>query len=207
MALTMSKTALIHMHKTIREYIYGATRNCGNANIIIAGCSCSGKTTLANEIKEFFDKSIGVTVIHEDDYFKNLADLPKTRMGILADRIDAFHAQEYLNDCMNLLKNGEANIPVYDKSINMRTGMKKVKRNRINVFEGLHSIDILGKKVGGLKIFMGTPYEICLERRMQRDEKDWGIPSEKVERYWNACILPVSVFNIAPQINSADIVI
>ena len=80
-------------------------------NIIIAGMTCSGKSTLANLIASSFSN---VTILREDDYMKDLRDIPHLRNYYLLDLPRAYETEEYLKDSITLIKEGQILYPTYD---------------------------------------------------------------------------------------------
>ena len=177
-------------------------------NVVIAGTTCSGKTTLANEIRNHFSDRYLVTLVAQDDYFKNLPDIPRIREGYLTDSIEAFWTAEFKHDVQKLLTNGVATMPRYDIATNTRVSKNKIVRaGRINVFEGLHTIQLLGELDNCIKIFVDTDIDICLKRRISRDTLKFGVPEVRIRQYWNDCVKPMCERFILPQKEDADIII
>ena len=177
-------------------------------NVVIAGTTCSGKTTLANEIRNHFSDRYLVTLVAQDDYFKNLPDIPRIREGYLTDSIEAFWTAEFKHDVQKLLTNGVATMPRYDIATNTRVSKNKIVRaGRINVFEGLHTIQLLGELDNCIKIFVDTDIDICLKRRISRDTLKFGVPEVRIRQYWNDCVKPMCERFIFPQKEDADITI
>ncbi len=172
-------------------------------NILISGCTCSGKTTLANEIYTICNSS----VLCEDLYFKDLEDIPRTKLGILYDSANAFHREEFIEDVDELLTRGRVFVPLYSIKDNKRLSKDiPFESANINVFEGLHTIDFLKSVRDTLKIFMDTDIEECLKRRIKRDKK-MGINEEVITTYfWNG-VFPMYKVYIEKQKDNADIVI
>jgi len=177
-------------------------------NVVIAGITCSGKTTLANNIREYFSDKYVVTIVAQDDYFKNLPDIPRVREGYLTDSIEAFWTAEFKQDVQKLLIDGVVTTPKYDIASNIRICKNKIVREgTINIFEGLHTIRLLGKLDNCIKIFVDTDIDICLKRRIARDTSTYGVPEERIRRYWDTCIKPMYEKWIRPQRENADIII
>lgn len=192
----------------IKEEITKKALNDATVNVVIAGITCSGKTTLANEIRDYFSDRYSVTLVAQDDYFKNLPDIPRGREGYLTDSIEAFFIDEFKNDVQKLLTNGVAIMPKYDIATNTRVSKNKIVMvGKINVFEGLHTIQFLGKLDNCIKIFVDTNNEICLKRRIARDTSKFGVPEVRIRQYWNECVQPMSQRFILPQKDMADITI
>lgn len=180
----------------------------GSANIIIAGQTCSGKTTLANKIKEHFSNKCSTCIVSQDDYFRNLEDIPRAIGGYLTDSIDAFYVTEFRKDVQALLRDSFAIMPQYDIATNTRVSKNKIVRaGKINIFEGLHTIELLSDMENSIKIYVDTDIDICLDRRIARDTSKYGIPEYIIRPYWQNCILPMCRKFIFPQKDLADITI
>lgn len=180
----------------------------GSANIVIAGQTCSGKTTLANEIRNHFSGMYTVAIVSQDDYFKNLEDIPHSPGGYLTDSIDAFWISEFRDDVHTLLRDSEVTMPTYDVATNTRINKSKiVSAGQINIFEGLHTITVLYDLKNCINIFVNTDVDVCLKRRIARDTSKYGIPEHIIRPYWRNCIMPMTERYILPQIDYADITI
>ena len=179
----------------------------GICNVIIAGGTCSGKTTLAESLREQISKEHTVTVIKQDDYFKDIQDVPKIRKGYLMDSPNAFHASEFRQDAELLLRAGSAALPLYDIARNKRVSKDvPVTRSEVNIFEGLHTIKFLEGLPNALTIFLATPLETCLERRVSRDVRLYGIAQDRIREHFADCIAPMYHSYIAPQMEKAELV-
>ena len=194
----------MNVYKEIEKHL----QNHNMVNIAIAGITCSGKTTLANAIRKYFADKYAVAVVSQDDYFKNLHDIPRAREGYLTDSIDAFCTVEFKKDVQQLLQNGVVTMPIYDIATNTRVAKSKIVRvGKVNVFEGLHTIHLLKELDDCINVFVDTEIETCLERRIARDTSKFGIPEARIRQYWNECIKPMSEKFIFSQKEYADIII
>ena len=181
----------------------------GTANILISGTTCSGKTTLANRVRDCLADHISVTVVSQDDYFRNLRDIPYTSNGLLMDSPEAFCQEEFKEDVKKLLANSVVKMPNYNIPTNTIIDKKKVvQKSKVNIFEGLHVIDFLsGFMPDYISIYLDTDMETCLSRRIQRDTSNLHVTEDVVYKYWNNCIKPVSENCILPQKDYADYVL
>ena len=199
------------MNMELFERIDETLRNGSRANVVISGITCSGKSTLANLICKRYNVAPykdAVSIMPQDEYFKDLKDIPKSRFGALLDSTDAFHTDEYERDVQCLLQHGSVLIPQYNVANNVRTPVKKqIQSNQINVFEGLHTISILKNIPDTIKVFVDTPPRVCLQRRIDRDTSKYGIPENRVREFWEDVIMPLSFRFVYPQKLLADIVL
>lgn len=192
----------------VQEEIKKYLQHQDKVNVVIAGSTCSGKTTLANEIRKTFMGKEAVTIVSQDDYFKDISDIPRGKAGYLMDSIEAFHQGEFKQDVEKLLQDGVAWMPRYHIATNTRIGKNKlVRSSRINVIEGLHTITLLRNIPHAICIFVDTDIEICLNRRILRDTTQYNVPEAIIRRYWNNCMLPMYQRDILPQRRTADLII
>lgn len=177
-------------------------------NIVIAGQTCSGKTTLSKQIQEYFSEKYSACIISQDDYFKNLCDIPVAYGYYLMEVPEAFCVQEFKNDVRFLLQYGYAKMPNYDIATNTRIDKdKNICSCKINIFEGLHTIRILDDLKNSISIYVDTNPIACLKRRIARDSQNLGIPEKRIREYWSDCIQPMSERFILPQKYYADIIL
>ena len=169
-------------------------------NIIIAGMSCSGKSTFANEIENSLH-------FEEDWYFKDKNDIPCFKNYYLFDSINSFNVSEIKDDVSKLLSNGYVYVPNYDVVSNKRINKNRIIYDKsINVFEGLHMISILSYLSDSFSVFLDTDLDLCLKRRIMRDKK-YGISEEEVIRYFNEVMIPMYECYILPQKKYCDYVV
>jgi uridine kinase len=142
--------------------------------IIVCGGSGSGKTTVANEIKRLLPKKISCQIISMDTFYKPLDQ--KYGKDIYAkynfDHPNAFDWELMKEKLFQLTSGKVTEIPVYDYCSSSRLNkVEKVKPTDIIIFEGilsLHDKDIANK--AKIKIFIDTPSDERLIRRMMRDK-------------------------------------
>lgn len=180
----------------------------GRLNIIIAGGTCSGKTTLAKELKSELSDRYSVSVIEQDSYFKNLNECPRIKGGYLMDSINSFYIEEFRADVQKLFQNGEIMIPRYDISSNRRIAKDiPVVCSQINIFEGLHTISLLSDMEDCYKIFLNTSFDTCLASRIKRDMELYHTPKDVIVKLFDNGILPMYGHSILPQVLLADLVV
>jgi uridine kinase len=135
--------------------------------IAICGGSGSGKTTLAR-------KFIGAAVISTDSFYKDISDLkPKADGTFDFDHPDAIDLEACARACLNLAAGQDVTIPVYDMRSATRTGEQIVPApiRRIVVIEGIFSFHSPVQDVASLKIFIDTPIDQRMARRIRRDSE------------------------------------
>lgn len=175
----------------------------------ISGPSASGKSLLSNTIV----KELGsdqVVVISEDAYYKDRSDIPfEERLKINYDHPDALD-HDLLVDHLQLLQQGkDVEIPIYDHSIHERlTKTRPVGRHRITVLEGiLLFVEPKLRDLMDVKIFMDTPLDICLLRRLKRDIVERQRDLESVLAQYQTTVRPMYLQFIEPSKRYADIIV
>jgi len=169
----------------------------GSGLIVIAGPTCSGKSTAANLIRQaFVGSSKRINVFDLDHYFRDYNDqsVPHDQQGrIIFDSPKAYHASQAVNDVKSLLSNKAIFMPMYDKSTNMRVKFsQKVEPSDCLIVEGLFAIDFL-KEVNcanKIQIYLEVDEKICLQRRLARDVPQYKIKAAVVEKAFHERIWP-----------------
>ncbi|RAP35474.1 MULTISPECIES: uridine kinase [Legionella] len=175
----------------------------------ISGPSASGKSLLANTIVNELG-SQQVVVISEDAYYKDNSHLPfAEREKINYDHPDAFdHA--LLCEHLKLLRRGESvNIPIYSHSKHLRLPeTRSIGRHAIIVLEGILLFsDKALREIMDIRIFMSTPLDVCLTRRLKRDVVERHRSFESVVHQYETTVRPMYLQFIEPSSRYADIIV
>lgn len=174
--------------------------------ILIAGASASGKTTIANDIKKFLKDD--VLIINQDSYYKEKKDFKTDLDKVNYDSPSSFDLDLLHSDIKKLLNKESINLPIYDHSKFERVGYKKIKAPRIIIIEGILALyDKKINKMSNLKIFIETPSDICLTRRIRRDLVERQRDIEEVLTRWHKFVRPSFNTFIKRTAESADIII
>lgn len=191
----------------LNELIENYFENKKKVNIAIAGCTCSGKSTLSKEIRNVLSDRYSVSIIEQDSYFKNIEDIPTLRGRYLMDSPNSFETKEFKSDTETHIKEGKVIIPKYDINTNKRLSKDVlIYQKDINIFEGLHVINLLND-LEIYKIFLNTSIEKCLERRIERDRLALGVSKDQIQEYFESYIIPQYKNYIIPQKEKADLII
>ena len=183
-----------------------------NKNMIIigiAGPSASGKSLLANTIVNELG-SDEVTVISEDSYYKNHAELSfEDRCNINYDHPDSLEHDLLCKHLEELQAGREVNVPIYDYGTHSRSDeVRKVGPHRIVVIEGiLQFTDKRLRDMLDIRIFMDTPLDICLIRRVRRDVVERDRHFDSVLEQYQKTVRPMYFQFIEPSKRYADIII
>jgi len=175
----------------------------------ISGPSASGKSLLANTIVSELG-SDQVVVISEDAYYKDNSQMPfSEREKINYDHPDAFdHA--LLCEHIRALQQGETvNIPLYSHSQHLRLPKtREIGGHAIIIVEGiLLFTDKVLRDLMNIRIFMSTPLDVCLIRRLKRDVVERHRSFESVVHQYETTVRPMYLQFIEPSSRNADIIV
>lgn len=175
----------------------------------ISGASASGKSLLANTILSELS-SEQVVVIPEDSYYKDHPNMPdEERAKINFDHPDAFD-HDLLCQHLELWQQGKnVDVPRYDFTTHRRApDTHRVGQHTIVILEGI--LLFAEKKLRELmdiRIFMDTPLDICLIRRVRRDVIQRHRTFESVLLQYETTVRPMYLQFIEPSKRYADIIV
>ncbi len=175
----------------------------------ISGASGSGKTLVAKTI--LTEAGAGrVCLLGEDAYYRNLDDIP----AHLRERRNFDHPDCLDHDllCQHLavLKSGgTVEIPQYDYATYQRLpnttiigGKSLILVEGILLFADHRLRDLLD-----IKIYIDTPLDICLLRRLRRDTVERGRNVETVMHQYEETVRPMYLQFIEPSKRYADLIV
>ncbi len=175
----------------------------------ISGASASGKSLLANTIVSELG-SDQVVVISEDSYYKDLSNKPmEEREKANYDHPDALDHQLLLKHLKALQSGETVDVPVYDFTRHQRSDeIKRIGQHTIIVLEGiLLFVESYLRNIMDIRIFMDTPMDICLLRRIKRDVLERGRTLQSVIEQYEETVRPMYLQFIEPSKRYADIIV
>lgn len=175
----------------------------------IAGASSSGKTLLANTIVNELGSS-QVAIIPEDCYYKDLGILSAAeRVKINFDHPDSLDHDLLCEHLRNLLEGKTVAIPTYDFTTHSRKPETRIiGKHTIIVLEGILVFVIPElRDLMDIRIYMDTPLDICLLRRLQRDIIERNRTIESVIEQYQTTVRPMYSQFIEPSKRYADIIV
>lgn len=175
----------------------------------IAGGSGSGKSTLVDEI---LDHSVGasVSVLRHDAYYLDRARMPEVLR--VSDNWDHPDALENALFCSHLdrLKQGMAvDQPVYDFGTHSRTSQTcRIDPRPIIICEGilLLAIPEIRDRID-IGMFVDTPGEERIMRRMIRDTRERGRTLECVAQQFRSSVRPMHDLYVEPSRRHAHLIV
>jgi uridine kinase len=175
----------------------------------IAGGTGSGKTTVASNIVKRLALD-SITVITMDSYYRDLADLPPAqRDETNFDHPDSIEHELFVEHLRALKAGRVIEQPVYDFTRHVRTGTTvRIEPREVVIAEGIllfHVPEI--RQTLDIRIFVDTPADIRLLRRITRDIRDRGRTLESVTEQYVRTVRPMHEEFVEPSKRFADVII
>ena len=165
--------------------------------IAVSGPTCSGKTTFAKRLYELLAAAnTSAVIIPLDSYFRDFNDpqLPTNEAGRrLFDIPGAFWQDQFVEAVKCLFAGHSIHLPFYDISRNKRLPWINPARfpAKVIIAEGLFAGMFLQQtSLPVFNVYMDTAWEVCMERRIDRDQHHLGVTAEVVESHFRQKILP-----------------
>lgn len=175
----------------------------------IAGASASGKSLLANTIVNELGSN-KVEVIPEDAYYKDHSDLPfEERAKINYDHPNAFDHDLLIKHLQQLQEGKNIELPIYDHAQHIRSKKTRtIGQHTIIVLEGILLFSEAElRELMDIRIFMDTPLDICLIRRIKRDVNERKRSLDSVLTQYEETVRPMYLQFIEPSKRYADIIV
>jgi len=175
----------------------------------ICGGTGSGKTTIARAILDSVG-STEVVLIEQESYYRNLADMPlDERHQANFDHPDAIDSDMLVNHIKRLKQGEPVEMPVYDMVTHTRRDITEtLKPKPVVIVEGIlifaepRVLDLLD-----VRVFVDTPDDIRLMRRLKRDIIERGRTVERTLEQYERTIRPMHFEFVEPSKRHADIII
>jgi len=181
--------------------------------IAIAGPSASGKTLFAKTIHDELIEELGengISIIYEDAYYRDQSHLSmQEREQTNYDHPNAFE-HELLSKHLKALTNNQViHSPVYCYKTHTRINeTRKFLPTKIILVEGILLLSNKElRECFDIKVYMDTPLDICLIRRIKRDLVERSRSIDSVTNQYLATVRPMYHQYIEPSKAWADIVI
>lgn len=175
----------------------------------ICGGTGSGKTTIARAIVEAVGAA-NVVLVEQDSYYRDLADMPlDERHQANFDHPDSLDSNLMVNHILRLKQGLPAEMPLYDFKTHTRTkNIEIIEPRPVVIVEGIlifsepRVLDLLD-----VRVFVDTPDDIRLIRRLRRDHAERGRTYEHTMDQYVRTIRPMHWEFVEPSKRHADVII
>ncbi len=175
----------------------------------IAGGTGSGKTTVARAVHECVG-SDRIEWISHDSYYRNFDALPaEERKKINFDHPDSLETELLVRHLDVLCKGSSVDVPLYDFTTHSRKSeTQRVEPRKVIIVEGILVLAEaeLRKRID-IKLFVDTPADIRLMRRLVRDIEERGRTVDSVIKQYMTTVRPMHEEFVEPSKRYADLII
>ena len=177
--------------------------------IAVAGGSASGKTTVVHEVIDRL-KSVDVSVITHDDYYKDQSNIPmEERLKVNYDHPSSLDNELFVKHLQTLMKGEAIDKPTYDfVEHNRKKETTKFYPTKVIFIEGILVLE--EKRIrdcADVKIFVKSDEDIRFIRRLKRDIEERGRTMELVINQYLSTVKPMFNKYVNPSSRYADIII
>ena len=177
----------------------------------VTGSSGSGKSLLSHTIKDQLGSS-RVVVVSEDCYYKPFDHISDEEKKLINwDHPNAFDHNLLKEHLKKLKKNESIKVPQYNYVTNSREESKGVtipSKTVILVLEGILIFnDPELRDLMDIKVYMDTPADTSLIRRLQRDISERGRTVDSVINQYQKTVKPMYLRFIQPSKMHADLIV
>lgn len=179
----------------------------------IAGASASGKSLIASTLYREIRDQVGdehIGVIPEDCYYRDQSHLTmEERIKTNYDHPNAMDHDLLLNQLQALKAGQSIELPMYSYSEHTRMAKTQtLNPKKVIILEGILLLtDARLRNELNFSIFVDTPLDICLMRRMKRDVNERGRSMDSVMSQYQKTVRPMFLQFIEPSKQYADIIV
>ncbi len=175
--------------------------------VAFVGASGSGKTQLV-EALTMVDGSRCPAVMRVDDYYRDLSHLDfASREIINFDHPDAIEFERLAVDLGQLKLGVSIHAPVYDFTQHTRSNVTQIIESaEVVILEGVLAMaEVATRALIDRLVFVDTPLETCLSRRIARDAHERDRSEASVRDFWETRAAPMFEHYVRPWQGQADL--
>ena len=187
----------------------GSERRPRPITIGIAGGSGAGKSTVARVILERVGAD-RIAYVPHDSYYRDLSELPREQRALINfDHPDSLDSDLFIEHIKALQQYKPIQVPIYDFSTHSRTDeVRVVQPHRVILVEGiLIFAEARLRELFDVRIFVDTPDDVRLIRRLRRDISERGRTLESVLDQCMLTVRPMYLRFVEPSKRYAHVII
>ena len=174
----------------------------------ITGGAASGKTTIARHLLKNLNERI--SVLQFDRYYRDQGHLTAEHRALVNyDHPDSLDHELLVKHLDSLSEGTSIDAPIYDFVTHTRTQQtEKIEPKEFVIVDGILIMafaEIMERLT--FKVFIDTPDETRLKRRIARDMDERGRTEESVRKQFGASVLPMHKKFVEPFRDSTQLII
>ncbi|MBI3210050.1 MAG: uridine kinase [Candidatus Solibacter usitatus] len=172
----------------------------------IAGPSCSGKGTLTH----WLAARLAADVLPLDAYYFPLDDKTvEERARVNFDHPESIDHELLLRHLSHVLEGRTVERPVYDFARHTRKAETiSLSPTPFLILEGLFALHWEPlRKLQFASVYIDAPDRVCLDRRLDRDQRERGRSAESILEQYRATVQPMRAAYIDPDTRYAGLVV
>ena len=147
-------------------------------------------------------------VMRVDDYYRDLSHLDfASRETINFDHPDAIEFNRLAADLGQLKSGVSVHAPVYDFTQHTRSNVTQIIESaELVILEGVLAMaEVATRALIDRLVFVDTPLDTCLSRRITRDAHERGRTEASVRDFWETRAAPMFEHHVRPWQAQADL--
>ncbi|MCA9607387.1 MAG: uridine kinase [Myxococcales bacterium] len=175
----------------------------------VAGGTGSGKTTVSKRIVEALGPD-AVSIFQHDNYYRDRPDLTYDERCLLNfDHPDSLETELLIEHLVAIRKEQAVDVPVYDFATHRRAAeTRHVEPRPVVIVEGiLVFVERRLRQYLDLKLFVDTPADIRVFRRIRRDLEHRGRDFQSIRDQYYKTVRPMHLQFVEPSKAYADLII
>ena len=176
----------------------------------IAGGSGSGKTRLVKNILSEINNT-EIISLEVDSYYRDLSHLTfNKRCENNFDHPDSIDFELLYDNLKRIINNESVETPLYNYETHTRkkNEFKSINNIKVILLEGIFSLyDKKIRDLMSLKIFVDTPSDIRILRRVKRDVNKRDRTIESIIKQYSETVRPMYIKFVDPTKSYADLII
>lgn len=173
--------------------------------VAVAGGSGAGKNYIADHFKNVFGRS-NVSSMSHDWYYKDQTHLrPEERARLNFDHPDMLDSSLMLEHIKVLQRGETVEVPVYNFQTHSRSGSQLISPAPLVLVDGILVLaEPMLSQAFDVRIFVDTPADIRLSRRIKRDMAERGRSVESILQQYEDTVRPMHELFVEPSKARAD---
>ncbi len=176
----------------------------------VSGPSASGKSLLVENIIKSLPENTDVAIMSEDSYYNDRSDLSlEERNDLNYDHPSAFEHDLMEKQIKELCDGNCIDIPCYDFTTHLRTKTTtKVNPGQVILIDGILILAVPEiRRLLDIAIFMDTPLDICLIRRLKRDQEERHRDINLILEQYQKTVRPMYWQFVSPSKEFANLIV